>query len=104
MKPLLTTAVLALFSLPVVLSTPAQANAIQSACLSSDRAQGNRELCSCIQYVADQTLTRRDQRTGAKFFEDPHAAQEVRQSSRQSDEAFWERWRNFGEAATAICS
>lgn len=97
--------------LAVVLSTPvafapaaADANVIQQACLMSERGQGNRTLCRCIQTAANATLTRRDQRKGSKFFSEPGAAQEVRQSDRRSDEVFWERWTAFGEHAEAICS
>ena len=104
MKPLMIAALAVALAGPVLVPAPAQAKAIQSACLSSDRAQGNRQLCRCIQSAADQTLTQRDQRTGAKFFTDPDAAQDVRQSDRRVDEAFWERWRNFGDTATALCS
>ena len=82
----------------------ARADAIKRACLQSDRTAANPPLCTCIQSAADRTLSSRDQRTGAKFFDDPHAAQEMRQSDRRSHEAFWERWRNFGEAAEALCS
>ncbi len=81
-----------------------EAGAIQRACLQSDRAQGNRALCSCIQQAADRTLSRRDQSRAAKFFRDPHEAQEVRQSNRSDDEAFWLRYKSFGETAEAFCS
>ncbi|EKE45708.1 hypothetical protein OCGS_0325 [Oceaniovalibus guishaninsula JLT2003] len=81
----------------------AQARVIEQACLSSDRASGNRPLCNCIQRVADATLTRRDQKTAAKFFRDPHRAQEVRQSDRQSDAVFWQRYRAFGATAENYC-
>lgn len=85
-------------------ATAAHAGPIQNACLSSDRAGANRALCSCIQSAADRTLTRRDQRLAASFFEDPHRAQEIRQSDRRSHETFWQRYRAFGETAEAFCS
>lgn len=75
---------------------------IERACMSSPRS-GTPGLCSCIQYVADQTLTRRDQKMGAKFFRDPQMAQDTRQSDRPSHEIFWKKWKNFGTAAEAIC-
>ncbi len=88
----------------IFLSTSAYANVIERACNASDRDAANRSLCACIQYAADRTLSRRDQKEGAKFFRDPHAAQEMRQSDRRSHEKFWKRWRNFGETAEAMCS
>ncbi|MEO1308894.1 MAG: hypothetical protein AAFV38_13495, partial [Pseudomonadota bacterium] len=70
--------------------------------INSDRP-ASRELCRCLQYVADQTLTSRDQRKGAKFFSEPQRAQDTRQSDRASNEAFWKKWKNFGSTAQAIC-
>ena len=83
----------------VALSAP-----IESACMKSGRQSANALLCGCIQDVADITLSRSDQRMAAKFFRDPHRAQEIRQSDRSSHEAFWKRYRNFGETAEAFCS
>lgn len=82
---------------------PAAAGPISSACLASGRAQATPQLCGCIQQAADRTLSRADQRAAAKFFRDPHQAQEVRQSSRPRDEAFWLRYRDFGATAEAWC-
>jgi hypothetical protein len=82
---------------------PATAGAIDKACLKGGRANGNRALCGCIQQVADTTLSRSDQRKAAVFFKDPHKAQDVRQSSRSSDEAFWLRYKNFAVTAEAYC-
>ena len=81
----------------------AEAGAIERACLSSDRPK-TRSLCGCIQQAADVTLNGRDQRTAARFFADPHRAQEVRQSDRSSHEAFWQRYQRFGATAEAYCS
>ncbi len=81
----------------------AQASAIKSACLGSDRSGGNYALCGCIQDAANRTLTSRDQRLAATFFGEPHRAQEIRQSDRRSDERFWERYRNFGTTAETFC-
>ena len=82
----------------------ASANVVQRACLQSDRAQATRSRCTCIGRVADQVLTRSDQRKGAKLFRDPHQAQEIRQSSNRSNEEFWLRWKAFGQTAQAVCS
>ena len=82
----------------------ALAGPIELACLRSDRAAANRSLCGCIQNVADRVLTGREQRLAAKFFKDPHLSQEVRQSDRASDEAFWLRYKAFGATAEANCA
>ncbi|WP_239479518.1 hypothetical protein [Actibacterium sp. 188UL27-1] len=71
--------------------------------MRSDRVV-SRDLCKCIQRVADQTLTRGDQRKGAKFFAKPQKAQDTRQSDNASNEAFWKKWKAFGNTAQAICS
>lgn len=87
----------------VAAAGPAMAGPIETACLRSDRSGGDRAMCGCIQQVADMTLTGSDQRLAARFFSDPDRAQEIRQSDRRSHEAFWERYRNFGETAEVYC-
>lgn len=85
-------------------ATPAAyAGPIERACLSSDRPGISRAVCGCIQDAADLTLSTRDQKTAAKFFRDPHKAQELRTSNRRSDEEFWQRYRSFGETAETFC-
>lgn len=80
------------------------AGPIERACLRSDRDAANRAVCSCIQQVADMTLTGGDQRQAAKFFADPERAQSVFLSKRASDDAFWDRYKNFGATAEAYCA
>ncbi len=80
------------------------AGPIERACLRSDREAANGAVCSCIQSVADMTLTGRDQRKASKFFSDPERAQDVFLSQSQADDAFWDRYRNFGQTAEAYCS
>lgn len=82
---------------------PVMAGQIEQACLKSERSKGQRALCGCIQNVADMTLTARDQKLAATFFQDPHRAQEVRQSNSRRHEAFWDRYKNFGLAAQNYC-
>jgi hypothetical protein len=84
-------------------ASPALAGPIETACLRSERSGGNHAICGCIQQVADMTLTGSDQRLAARFFSDPDRAQEIRQSDRRSHEAFWQRYRNFGETAEVYC-
>jgi len=81
----------------------AQAEAIERACLRSDRNGADRALCGCIQDVADLTLTARDQKLASSFFSDPQKAQDIRQSDRRSHERFWERYKEFGAAAKEYC-
>ena len=77
---------------------------IESACLRSDRQAANRSLCGCIQTVADHKLSYGDQRRAAQFFANPQQAQDVRQSDRSSDEAFWLRYKSFGDSAESYCA
>lgn len=88
----------------ILVASIASAGPIRNACAQSDRGARNVPLCSCIQQVADATLTGRDQRLAARFFRDPHMAQEVRMSDRPSDEIFWRKYRAFGSAAENYCS
>ena len=84
-------------------ATAATADTIRRACLQSERGAGQRGLCSCIQNVADQTLTGKDQKRAARFFKDPDIAQETRRSDRRRDEDFWDRYERFGDYARKIC-
>lgn len=84
-------------------STTAEAKRIEQACMRSDRNRASAPLCGCIQRVADQVLTRSDQRLAAKFFSDPQLAQDIRQSDRRKHEEFWLRYRNFGSTAQRVC-
>lgn len=86
------------------LASPALAGrTIERACLNSDRNPGG-SLCGCIQKIADVKLSSADQRLAAKFFKDPHLAQETRQSDNAAKERFWKRYRDFGETAEQTCS
>lgn len=85
-------------------AAPSFAGAIESACLRSDRKAANRALCGCIQQVADMTLRGSDQRRVVSFFKDPEKAQKVKMSKSTSDDAFWERYKAFGEQAEAYCA
>jgi len=86
------------------LPTLAFAGPVERACMRSDRASANSQVCSCIQRAADATLSGSDQRRAAKFFADPDRAQTTRVSRTDSDNAFWTRYRAFGQAAQSYCS
>ncbi|MFA5538328.1 MAG: hypothetical protein WDA23_03895 [Gemmobacter sp.] len=103
MRTFLMAAALAAGAAAIVPGT-VEARTIERACVQSDRAQGNRGLCNCIQRAADATLTRSDQRRAAGFFRNPHQAQEVRMSKTRADNDFWARYRNFGALAEQFCT
>lgn len=86
-----------------VSSGAAGAGPIERACMASDRG-GNRSLCGCIQQAADMTLSGGDQRRAAKFFRNPEAAHSTWTSQSKSDDAFWERYKSFGQTAEAYCA
>lgn len=89
----------------VILTTPlAIAGPIDSACVKSDRSARSGRLCGCIQQVADQTLSRSDQRRAARFFRDAEEAQQVRMSKSSADNAFWARYKRFAATAEAYCA
>ena len=96
-KPILVAAFSALMISPVM------ANPIERACNQSDRRAASAQLCSCVGYAAEMTLNGAEQRLAARFFSDPDQAQRMRMSDRRNDERFWENYRDFGEAAEAMC-
>ena len=85
------------------LASYAEAGALKRACVKSDRSAANPALCGCIQRIADQTLTRSEQRMVSKFFRDPNLAQQVRKSDTTRDDQFWVRYMAFGKTARASC-
>lgn len=103
MKHILIAATFAIAGLAATAPSASAAGTIERACLRADRA-GSPALCNCIQQVADMTLSGSDQKRAAKFFSDPHEAQEVRVSKKSSDNEFWARYRAFGDAAEAYCA
>ncbi|ART99826.1 arginine transporter [Yoonia vestfoldensis] len=76
---------------------------ISAACNSAGRVAASPQLCSCVQQVANQSLSGRDQARAATFFADPERAQDTRQSDNRNDEAFWRRYRAFADLATQVC-
>ena len=90
-------------ALTLALTTAACAGPIEKACVEAGRSGATAERCGCVQRVADSTLERSEQRLAATFFEEPHRAQEVRQSDRPFHEAFWPRYKRFGTAAERSC-
>ncbi|MFQ1699020.1 arginine transporter [Loktanella agnita] len=76
---------------------------IGQACQDGGRRDASPQLCTCVQQVANQTLSKREQSRAVAFFDDPQLAQDTRQSDRSSDEAFWQRYKSFTELASEIC-
>lgn len=85
-------------------ATMLSAGPVENACNRSSRDAANPYLCNCIQQVADMTLTGGDQRRAASFFKDPEKAHKVWMSKSKSDDAFWDRYKAFGELAEAYCA
>ena len=98
---------LKLAALAVLLSvgaTAATAGPIEQACNRSNRDAANPPVCSCIQQAADATLQGTDQRRAAQFFKDPDKAHKAWMSENNRDDAFWERYQQFGAMAEQYCS
>lgn len=76
---------------------------VGNACLSGGRSAASPQLCSCVQQVANQSLSGRDQARAATFFSDPQSAQDTRQSDNPNNAAFWRRYRAFSDLATQVC-
>ncbi len=98
------TAVLFSLVLVTMASSAPASDLIRKACLKSDRPAVTVRLCACIQQVADQRLEPRDQRLAASFFRNPQKAQRIRQSDNARYSVFWQRYRQWGEAAEKACS
>lgn len=82
---------------------PFASGPLQKACISSDRKARSRELCGCIQAVANKTLSSSQQRVAVSFYADPHRAQQIRQSDNSAHEKFWQDYKNYGETAKRVC-
>ncbi|SMR70636.1 hypothetical protein SAMN04488030_0248 [Aliiroseovarius halocynthiae] len=97
-------AVLAATLMATMLPGPAAyGGTIERACMKADRPNATRRLCSCIQDVANATLSGGERSKVAKFFKDPHKSQATRQSDRRTDEKFWLKYKQFGDIVTRHC-
>jgi len=76
---------------------------MSQACLQKGRQAANPALCSCVQQVANQSLSGSDQARAVTFIDNPQLAQDTRQSDRPGDARFWTRYRAFTDLATEIC-
>jgi hypothetical protein len=87
-----------------MMASAAFAGPVESACNRSDRKAANNAVCSCIQQVADSTLRGTDQRRAAKLLNDPDKAHKIWMSKNNGDDAFWDRYKKFGDMAQAYCT
>ncbi len=76
---------------------------ISKACMASDRKARSRQLCGCIQGVANLTMSTRDQSMAASFYNDPQKSQDIRQSDNPNHERFWLKYKDYGQTAKEIC-
>ncbi len=76
---------------------------IERACLKADRASASRQLCGCLQDVAEAMLSRPERNRVASYFDDPHLTQVLRQSDNRADERFWLKYKQYGEAVGLYC-
>ncbi|MDZ7711097.1 MAG: hypothetical protein U5K36_14400 [Roseovarius sp.] len=83
---------------------PVASGPISDACLSSGRKARSPALCGCIQAVANDSLSRADQRRAVGFYRDLHEAQEVRTSQRPADQRFWKVYKAYADRAERICT
>ncbi len=74
-----------------------------AACLAVTTDRPGTILCDCLQFLADQSLDRSDQRRVAEFFRDPDKAETARRSTRPDDRAFWARYTDFAVNAETLC-
>ena len=92
------------FAVGILLAAgPVQAQAIEQACLRSDRQAKSRALCDCIQQAANLMLSGQDQKLAATFYRDPQMAQDVRQSHNRAHERFWDRYKEYAATASKYC-
>ncbi|MFK7871539.1 MAG: hypothetical protein AB8B58_20175 [Roseobacter sp.] len=77
---------------------------IYRACLDNRRSKASRSRCGCIQAAADVSLSASDQQRGTRYFSNPAALQEVRQSGNPGNERFWGNWTRFADTASQLCS
>lgn len=80
-------------------AVPFASGPISDACMQADRRNASRQLCGCIQAVANQQLNGREQSKAVVFFKDPHQAQ----VTRQSGASFWKTYKAYAASAERVC-
>lgn len=82
---------------------PRVSGEVARACVEADRRAASSALCSCVQSVASQTLSRGDQARLVSFFENPEEANDIKINDSRSADAFWDRYRAFTQQAERSC-
>lgn len=77
---------------------------ISDACIASGREKRSRQLCGCIQAVANRTLTRAQQNRAVLFYSDPDMAESTRMSDAPDDKRFWDAYKGYAEKAQDQCT
>jgi Flp pilus assembly protein TadB len=95
-------AALAIAGAMTIFANAADAGPVGSACMMAGRS-ASQPLCTCLQHVADLTLTGPDQKLAANMIRDPMKAEEIRVSDRARNKAFWSRYVNFASTAGSVC-
>ncbi|WP_147127383.1 hypothetical protein [Shimia ponticola] len=76
---------------------------IKDACLAAGRKAASRQLCGCVQAVANRELSSRDRARAVGFFADPQRAQDARTADGPAADAFWDRYKAFARTAERSC-
>jgi len=76
---------------------------IKDACLAAGRKAASRQLCGCVQAVANRELSSRDRARAETFFADPQRAQDARTADGPAADAFWDRYKAYARAAERTC-
>ena len=76
---------------------------ISKACMASDRKARSRQLCGCVQAVANLSLSNRDQAIAASFYRDPQKSQDMRQSDNPNHERSWLKYKEYGQTSKELC-
>lgn len=76
---------------------------VGQACMAAGRSAANPRLCSCIDQVAGQTLTRAEQGETARYIRDPEALHSMKIDDRPRAERMWERYDRFVKTARTTC-
>lgn len=78
-------------------------NLVEAACRLTGGPGVPDDFCSCMQTVADASLSPADQKFAAYFLRNPGHAAEIRRSNPARRRDFWQRFEVFAGAARRHC-
>lgn len=78
-------------------------NSVEAACLLTGGPGAPADFCTCMQKVADVSLSAADQKFAAYFLRNPGRAAEIRRSNPAGRRDFWHRFEVFAGAARRHC-